>query len=188
MVKFIWHNGEVPAGEYVKQVYGVVFTRDGRIMLEADKMTREYFEALSKSKGKDLLTNAKITNKPVFCLIGGTVEEFDANREATLRREVLEEANITLGEKVCMVGYQEIFIDDKREPYVQIRMTAVIEEIGPKMPDPDSGIIHDRILVPPMRAIELLNWDGGEKLITEATKVAKEQLGIELTNQEEEWV
>ena len=40
MAKFTWHNGEVPNGLKVTQVYGLVFTRDGRMLLMAKNRQR----------------------------------------------------------------------------------------------------------------------------------------------------
>lgn len=166
MVKFVWHDGEVPQGEYIKQVYGVVFTQDGRTLI-----------------------HRRMENgKPFYCLAGGTVEEFDKDRIATLRREMLEEVNTTLQDDIYMVGYQEIFVDGKREPYVQIRMTAMIKEIGERKPDPDNGKMYDRFLVSPKRAIELLNWQDGDKVIMGAWKIAQEKFGLKETSQDEELV
>lgn len=69
MVKFIWHNGEVPATLKVKQVYGLLFTKDGRMLVRIEKAP----------SGKN------------YSLAGGTPEAYDKDLEATLRREVIEE-------------------------------------------------------------------------------------------------
>ena len=64
MVKITWHNGAVPEGMKIKQVYGLLFTEDGRFLVRIE----------NKPKGK------------VYTLAGGTPEKFDKNEEATLRR------------------------------------------------------------------------------------------------------
>lgn len=42
--------------------------------------------------------------------------------------------------------------------YAQVRMAALIREIGIKKPDPDNGRIYDRLMVSAEKAAELLNW------------------------------
>lgn len=155
MMKLTWNNGEVPAHLEVKQVYGVVFTKDGRIMLMA------------------LEKNDKI----IYSIAGGTPEAKDIDREATLRRELMEEISITIS-KPIMIGYQEVDEGNGKRPYAQVRMVAMIDEIKELMPDPDTGITYKRVLTHPTKAIEKLNWHNGEKLIEEAVKLAKINFGI----------
>ena len=79
MVKITWLKGEVPKDLYVRQVYGIVFTNDGRLLLKVeDKKGRTDY------------------NFP-----GGTPENYDTNFESTLRREFEEEVNTTL-KKRCL--------------------------------------------------------------------------------------
>ena len=166
MAMFTWHNGEVPSELKVRQVYGLVFTRDGRMLL----MVKD------KQTGK------------VFSLAGGTPEEFDVDKEATLRRELVEEVNVTI-EKPITVGYQEVDEENGIKPYAQFRMTAIIDNIGPRLPDPDNGETYERILTTPTRAIELLNWgEVGKQQIEAAVKIAKEQLGITEFSTKEEYI
>ena len=161
MATFTWHNGEVPKGMEVTQVYGVVFTKDGRILL----MSQE------KASGR------------VYSLSGGTPENFDKSKEDTLRRELFEEVNVTI-EKPIMLGYQEVDEENGKEPYAQVRMTALIKEIGPSQPDPDNGETYERVLVSPETAIELLNWGTIDKqLIEESVAIAKKEFGIEINTE-----
>ena len=155
MVKFTWYNAEVPAGMKVRQVQGLIFTRDGRMLIKSEI----------------------IDGKKVYSLGGGTPEDYDVDREATLRRELLEEVNTTIFEPYY-VGYQTVEGDGDRPTYAQIRMTAIIDTIGESIPDPDSGTVYERLLTTPDRAIELLNWDTGEPQIRAAVRVAREKLGI----------
>lgn len=156
-MKIIWHNGEVPEGLEIRQVYGLIFTRDGRMMMRIE--------------------NKK--DKRVYTLAGGTPEKFDADRVATLRRELIEEVNTEIEDEIYMVGYQEIDEENGRPPYAQVRMTALIKKIGQKQPDPDTGDTYDRFLTTPEKAIKLLNWgDVGKNQITRAAEIAKESLGI----------
>ena len=79
MAQITWEKGGVPAGMEVKQVYGIFFDRQGRILLRIEK-------------GKYKLT-------------GGKPEKSDPDYYATLRRELREEANCTVGD-LRMVGYR----------------------------------------------------------------------------------
>ena len=116
MLTITWHNGEVKENLPVRQVYGLIFTRDGRMLLKVEE-----------KKGKKVYSPA-----------GGTPETFDKDRVATLRRELLEEVNVTIEEPI-LVGYQLIEGDRDLPPYAQVRMTAIIDEIGPVQPDPDTS-------------------------------------------------
>jgi 8-oxo-dGTP pyrophosphatase MutT (NUDIX family) len=154
MAVISWHSGNVPSNLKITQVYGVVFTKDCRILLRIDN-------------GKYQLT-------------GGKPEPFDSDMEATLKREMLEEVNVAIS-KAYIVGYQLVDEEDGSEPYAQVRMTAMIEAIGEQQPDPDNGRIYGRLLTTPAKAAKLLNWgEVGSKLIFEATEIAKQMFKISL--------
>jgi len=159
---FTWFNGEVPSELEVKQVYGVLFTKDGRVLLRKED--------------------------DFYSLAGGTPEAFDKDMEATLRREVIEEVNTTI-EKPVLVGYQRVNEGNGIPLYAQVRMAAIIKEIGPVQPDPDNGKTYQRILTTPSKAIKLLNWgESGRLMIEEATRVAKEILELKTFNDKEEFI
>lgn len=162
-----YHNGEVPKEYRVRQVYGIIFTYDGRMMLKVDK---------DKS------------GNYIYSLAGGTPEDYDKDRIDTLKRELIEEVNTTVLEPIIMVGYQTVTGDGDKPVYAQIRMTAMIDTIGEKLPDPDNGITHLRLLAPPEKAKVLLNWTQVDDLINEAVRLAKENFDIAFTNDKEEWV
>lgn len=86
MLRIIWHEKEPPKDMPVRQVYGIVFDEFGRTLLKSEQ-----------KHGKDF-----------FSMFGGTPEPFDKDRKATLKREFLEEANITLKDPIYLVGFQEI--------------------------------------------------------------------------------
>lgn len=166
MATFTWYNGEVPNGLKVSQVYGLIFTRDGRMLLKVE----------NKAKGK------------VYSLAGGTPETFDKDKEATLRRELIEEVNVTI-ETPITVGYQEVDEENGKPVYAQFRMTAIIDNIGPVLPDPDNGETYERLLTTPSRAIELIGWgEVGKLQIEEAFRLAREKLGLNVTNNVEEYI
>jgi hypothetical protein len=37
MAIFKWHDGNVPDGMEIKQVYGLIFSNDGRLLLRVEK-------------------------------------------------------------------------------------------------------------------------------------------------------
>ena len=159
-----WHNGSVPSSLKVRQVYGVIFTKDGRTLLKAEEKN----------------------GKKIYSLAGGTPEAFDEDMIATLRRELIEEVNVTI-EEPFLVGYQEVDEENGKPPYAQVRMTALIENIGPTKPDPDNGETYERVLVSPEKAIELLSWgDIGEKLINESVRIIKKELGLKVNTNKNE--
>ena len=155
---FEWFDGEVPENLETKQVYGIVFSRDARVLLRIEDTV----------------------HGSVYSMGGGTPEPFDTDRVATLRREMIEELNTTLEDTVILVGYQEVNEPSGIPAYAQVRMTALIKEIGEAKPDPDNGKTYKRVLVPPHRAIELLNWsDTGKAQIESAFKIAKANFEFE---------
>lgn len=168
MLTITWHGEKVPAGIPITQVYGLVFDREGRMLLKVENKR----------------------GRRVFAPAGGTPEAFDADREATLRREMLEEVNTLLSSDIRYVGYQLIEGDGDRTPYAQVRMTAIIEKIGEKRPDPDNGETYDRVLVSPDHAIDLLGWGEVARLqILAAVAVAKKALSLpEYHGNEEIWI
>lgn len=167
MVKLTWHDGNVPEELEVRQVYGMIFTEDGRVLLRIENQN----------------------GKKKFSLAGGTPEVFDDGVEATLRRELIEEVNTTIKKEVYVVGWQEVDEGNGKPPYAQLRMCAMIEGIGERKPDPDTNRTYERVLVSPERAIKLLNWkDVGEKLIHRAVEIAKEKFGLSTFEEKEEFV
>lgn len=160
MLKITWHNGEPPKDMPVRQVYAIAFDIKGRVLLKVE--------------------NKK--DKKVYSMFGGTPEDFDKDRIATLKREFVEEANTTLKDPIYLVGYQKIEGDGDRPTYAQLRMVALIDKIGQKQPDPDNGETYDRILVAPEKAIELLNWgEVGGQQIKAAYKIVQEKFGTTTT-------
>ena len=151
-----WFNGNVPENIEIRQVYGVVFTKDGRTLL------RSYEE----------------NGKRKYSLAGGTPENYDKDKEATLHREMFEEVNTTISNPI-VIGYQLIDEEDGTPVYAQLRMVAMIDTIGEKRADPDTGETYDRVLTTPDKAIRLLNWGNiGKQMIEEAVRVVKLQLGL----------
>ena len=78
MVKITWKDENVPNGMQITQAYGIVFDNYGRILLKIE--------------------NKK--NTKFYSFAGGTPEAFDKDIYATLTREMLEEVNTTLDDKM----------------------------------------------------------------------------------------
>lgn len=168
MLELKWFDCEVPCNLQIRQVYGVIFTEDGRTLLKVERKP-----------------NGKLT----YSLAGGTPEHFDMDRNATLRRELIEEVNTTINDDILYVGYQQVSGDNDKPTYAQVRMVAMIDKIGEKLPDPDNGKIYDRLLTSPDRAIKLLDWgEIGKNIITKAVAIAEEKFGLKRTCREDEYV
>lgn len=166
MTKLSWHEEEVPKDLQIKQVYGVLFSNDQRI----------------------LLMKKMLNGKPFFSLSGGTPEVFDENLVATLKRELLEEINTTI-DKPIYLGYQKVDLENGEKTFAQVRMVAKILKIGKRQPDPDSGITYERLLIPPKDAGKTLNWgEIGSKIIEKAKTTAKENFEFEKANENQEYV
>ena len=150
----------------IKQVYGILFSIDGRIFLMAEKLA----------------------DRIKYSLPGGHPENIDKTLDETLRREVLEEVNISVKNPV-IVGYQEVDEEDGSCLYAQVRMAALIDKVGEKIPDIANGKTYDRLLVSPSKAIELLNWgEVGYSQIISAIEIAEAQFGINLLVEKEEYI
>lgn len=153
---FTWHNCEVPKHLKIKQVYGIIFTKDGRILLKVGEKN----------------------NVKKYSFAGGTPEVFDDGMVATLRRELIEEVNLTIEDPI-MLGYQEVDEQNGKAPYAQVRMVAMIDKIGKAQPDPDNGKTYERLLIHPNKAIQLLNWgDIGRQIIESAVCISFKKFEI----------
>lgn len=167
MIELFWHEDPVPKEMHIRQVYGVSFSSDGKILLKVE------------NKGE----------KKIYSLAGGTPENFDKDQIETLCREFKEEVNTTIFSPIYL-GYQEVRGDVARAPYAQVRMACRVDKIGEKMPDPDNGKTYERVLVSPEKAKVLLSWgDIGNRIIEKATEVAKNEYKIIVDETDsEEWV
>ena len=166
MAKIGWVEEPVPDGMAIRQVYCIMLDREGRVMLRVEKKP----------------------DRIKYSLAGGRPEAFDNGIEGTCRRELLEEVNTEI-ETPVYIGYQLVHEGNGVPAYAQVRMAALIRNIGKKQPDPDNGKTYDRFLVAPEKAAVLLNWgDVGYSQVMKAKEVMYSQYGITKTSDIEEWV
>ena len=167
MPQILWVADPVPAPMKITQVYCVMFDRLGRVLL-------------------------RVIHSPDggvrYSLAGGHPEPSDSGMEATCRRELLEEVNTEI-ETPAYLGYQLVDEEDGTPPYAQVRMAALIKNIGIKRPDPDNGRTYDRLLTSPEKAAFLLNWgDVGLHQILAAKQAIYPLYNLPEPSSTEEWV
>lgn len=158
MEQYYWKKEDVPQNLIIKQVYGVAFSNDGNILLRVED------------------------NK--YKLTGGKPEKNDKNCEETLKREYLEELNVTLVD-VYYLGYL-LVEDDNNEKYAQVRMVAKIKNIGEIKPDSNNGKIYKRFMSNIENVKDYLNYVdlAGNQLIDDAITMAKEKYELNFNNKE----
>lgn len=142
---FTWYPGDsLEEFQPFTQVYGVCFNDEGKILIQR--------------RGK----------RP-WCLAGGTVEAGES-AEDTLRRELIEEADVSLKNPI-LLGGQRVSVDGYDTSY-QLRYYCEVNEILPQTPDPDTNIINERKFVSPSEINEYLRWGAtGEAIFTQATSL-----------------
>lgn len=86
------------------------------------------------AQGRMLLVYNKKGN---WNLPGGHMEEGETF-EQTLRRELIEEANVKM-DHYQPLGYQIVY-EPNKEPHIQLRAYTRVTPIGPFMSDPDESI------------------------------------------------
>lgn len=128
---FEWVAAEAFEGlSPIAQVYGVCFDEHNRVMV-----IRQPGDAWNLAGGKP---------------------ELGETPEQTLRREVLEETNVTLGE--CgMIGYQKVTKDDGTVKY-QLRYACRIARVDKVQVDPATGVTHDRLFLPAEKVTEYIEY------------------------------
>ncbi|WP_141747568.1 NUDIX hydrolase, partial [Streptomyces nanshensis] len=149
---WIWHEEEVPEDLSIRQAWVWVFAPDGRVVVYLDE-------------------------KHGIGLPGGTLEDFEHRAPtAAAVREVHEETQIRISDPLYL-GY----VLDHRPgdpPVARVRLAATIDAIGPSAPDPATGTVHRRLLVPPQLIAELCGWGAGAGRQTQAALEAARRLGV----------
>ncbi len=158
MANFTWLKKELPPNIDIRQVYGIVFSDTGNILLRVED------------------------NK--YKLTGGKPELFDSNLKETLKREYLEELNIEIKD-IHYLGYL-LVEEDSKERYAQVRMIAKIKNIGNVRPDKDNGKTYKRFMANIKNVKNYLNYSdlAGNQLIDDAIKMAKEKYNINFSDDE----
>ena len=67
MVKFTWYDAEVPEGMKVRQVQGLIFTRDGRLLIKSEIIDGKKVYSL----GTDLSEWSKLVGYPDHAILYG---------------------------------------------------------------------------------------------------------------------
>lgn len=118
------------------QAYGFCFTEEGKLLIVKDKY---------------------------WILPGGAREEGEIPEE-TLRREVMEEANVIL-DTCAFIGVQKVNDPNNPQPrqyettpHFQIRYAAIIKEILPQQVDPASGNMYERMFIDPKAFSNYISW------------------------------
>ena len=111
-----------------------------------------------------------LDNAGVFNLPGGTPEARDRGvLDVTLAREVVEEVQAVIRDPVYL-GYQEVR-EPGTLPYAQVRMTALIDSLAPRRPDPDGGRMYRRLMAAVGDAPAILGW--GDLAVAQAAAVGR---------------
>jgi 8-oxo-dGTP pyrophosphatase MutT (NUDIX family) len=127
------------------QVYGIIFNDIGEILL-------------IQEKGK-------------WKIPGGTPEGNETAKE-TLRRELMEEADVTI-KKLVPIGVQRVDYPNnpktsEGDMYYQYRYVCFLDEFLEGTPDPDTGITNPRMFVPAESVTNYVDWGEVGKVMFDA--------------------
>lgn len=152
-VSFTWYPGnDLEKFQPFVQVYGVCFNAEGKMLIQ-------------RRDGSD------------WCLAGGTVEAGETPEE-TLRREIIEEADVTIKNPILLGGQRVQFPGGKNpnpgkrggDDFYQLRYYCEVDEVLPQTPDPDTDIINDRLFVDPAKITDYFDWGTtGAAIFSQAT-------------------
>lgn len=133
------------------QVYGIVFNSQGEILL-------------IEENGK-------------WKIPGGTPEN-DETAEDTLRRELVEEADVTIKD-LTPIGVQRVDYPNNPKTsegdlYYQYRYICILDELLESSPDPATGITNPRKFVPAEKVTDYVDWgEVGKAMFDAAIKAHK---------------
>ncbi len=137
----------IPASSYeglspITQVYGVCIDSEGRVLMQ------------------------KHPERP-WNIPGGKPEAGETYEQA-LAREVYEETNVHI-ERPAMIGYQEVYVDGVVKNY-QLRYIAFVTAIDERQPDPDEGVMRERLFVPLAEAMNYIPYPQYAELFKAASR------------------
>lgn len=136
------------------QVYGIIFNKQKEILL--------------------------IKEKGSWKIPGGTPEAGETKPEA-LERELMEEASITVSQ-ITPLGVQQVEHpnnpdEDVGDTFYQYRYVCLLDEKLQPTPDPDTGEIYDRMLVPADKVTEYVLWGAsGNAMFADAIELYEKKL------------
>jgi len=119
----------------INQVYGIVFNDKGEILIAREKLEDKW-------------------------AIPGGKPEAGENIEETLRRELVEEVDVSVS-KVLPLGAQKVELDgdsDGKSISYQLRCIALLKELLPQTPDPAHGSTWERRFVPAEDINKYIKW------------------------------
>jgi len=95
-------------------------------------------------------------------VIPGGKPEKDESMEQALRRELDEEATLTV-KNIKLLGATENFIKDnpkknEGDHFFKLFFTADITELNPQTEDPDAGVTRERIFIRPEEFKDYIDW------------------------------
>jgi ADP-ribose pyrophosphatase YjhB (NUDIX family) len=151
IVRYVWKplvslNGIEP----IWQVYGLCFTKDGKLCIIRNQLLTDGFTP--------------------WYLPGGTPKDRETPKE-TLIREVDEEIDCDIS-NLKLLGANEVFFPnnpnkDKGDHYYQLRYFAIIENVKGQTPDPHDGQLVERKFINPNEFLDFVKKWGkiGESVI-----------------------
>ena len=149
-MKFIWHkSSSFLSLKPITQVYGICFNSKGNILI--------------------IRTPNENWNIP-----GGTPENNEIP-EQTLKRELKEEADVTIG-KNAMIGYYEVVLD--KSTIYQLRFAVLLSEEKPSTIDPALGVVNERKFVSPDEFFRYVKIKDYEPMLDEAVSWFKKNKKI----------
>ena len=149
-MKFIWHkSSSFLSLKPITQVYGICFDSKGNILI--------------------IRTPNENWNIP-----GGTPENNEIP-EQTLKRELKEEADVTIG-KNAMIGYYEVVLD--KSTIYQLRFAVLLSEEKPSTIDPALGVVNERKFVSPDEFFRYVKIKDYEPMLDEAVSWFKKNKKI----------
>lgn len=160
MVIYKWYKEMVPKDITIRQVYGIVFSESGEVVLRVD--------------------NDK------YKLTGGKPEAKDANLEETLKREYLEELNIEIKD-IYYLGY--LLVEENNERYAQVRMIAKVNKIGNNRPDLDNGKMYKRFIANQNNLKKYLQYSdvAGNQMLDDAIILANKKYRFPIDSNDKEY-
>lgn len=144
--------------------------------LEQYKPCFQAYSVVFNDKGQILL----IQEKDKWKIPGGTPEEGETAEQA-LRRELIEEADVTVS-NILPLGVQKVEYPNnpsttQGDVFYQYRYICLLDELHEPSPDPATGLTHPRMFVPADEVTRYVEWGTvGQSMFTDAIKLYKQKL------------